>query len=190
MDSPFLALPFEIRNSIYHHAVDWPDLSVPFQKMKANCLDTFEVLKTTKDPKCTFEQPGSLPFNTPTILLLNRQITSEALWVLHKKTLTIASPPPSPLQLAKPMDITEFIGEAVLLKVRHVKLVLDFKEYASRDWVKMVENLLDVWCQENSLESLQVQVEAGKQDIGNPNGAQAQDRHIGSIFSRVSSKRF
>ena len=185
MTSSILALPLEIRNAVYFHAISWPDLSTLFQKAHAEYLDTYEAYITTRVPKCTISRDRSTKLVTPTVLLLNRQITSEALVVLQKKILTIPSPPPCPFQLAQPTDITEFIGEGVLKNVRLVTLRLNFKDHAPRDWMKTVENLLDVWCQENNLQSLHICVEKCREDRGDLRGAEAQDWHTRSTLARV-----
>ena len=185
MTSLLLTLPLEIRNVIYSYAISWPDLSTIFQKTQVDYLNAFEAFTITKAPKCTIGRDRSTKLVTPTILLLNRQITSEALVVLQKKILTIPSPPPSPIQLAKPTDITEFIGEAVLQNVRLVTLRLNFKDHAPRDWMKTVENLLDVWCQGNNLQSLHIRVEKCREDGGNLRRAEAQDWYTSSTLARV-----
>lgn len=186
MSSLLLALPLEIRNAIYSHAICWPDLSALFQRAQAEYLETSEAFTTTKAPKCTISRDRSTKLVTPTILLLNRQITSEALLVLQKKILSIPTPPPSPIELAKPTDITEFIGEAVLQNVRLVTLRLNFKDCAPRDWMKTVENLLDIWCQRNSLQSLHVCVEKCREDRDNTRGVEAQNWHARSTLAKVN----
>ena len=187
MTSSFLTLPLELRNIIYTYALDWPDLSAIFQKTNADYLITYEAFDKNKaPPKCTISRDCSTPLVTPTILLLNRQITSEALVILQKKILTIPSPPPSPMQLARPTDITEFIGEAVLQNVRLVTLRLNFKDHSSRHWMKTVENLLDIWCQRNNLQSLHICVEKCEEDGRGLSFAEVLGWYTRSTLARVS----
>ena len=177
----FLSLPLELRDDIYFRALAWPDLNPLFQKTQAENLNTLEAYRGTTVPKCTIVRDRSIELVTPSILLLNRQITSEARVVLQKKVLTISSPPPVPIQLAKPADITEFIGEGVLQTVRFVTLRLNFKDHEPRDWMKTVENLLDVWCERNDLQSLHICVEKR----GGFRGAEFKDSYTQSALARV-----
>lgn len=92
---------------------------------------------------------------TPTILLLNRQITTEAQDSLRQKTLINNAPPPLCQALGKAMDITEFVGKTTLQKAYHVLLDMDLEH---QDLIATIETLLDVWCFDNSIESIRVRV--------------------------------
>ncbi|KAL6713250.1 hypothetical protein ACLMJK_009371 [Lecanora helva] len=153
----FSSLPLEIRISIYVLAVDYPDLAISFEKASAKHSNAFKEYHHLR-PKCTMSPDYSGSFITPTILLLNRQITSEALPILRKKTLHIPSPPPFPRQLCKPLDIIQFVGEITLQRVCKVTLTVDFKTQYARGLNKMIENLVDVWSQENALQLIHIRV--------------------------------
>ena len=154
----FLSLPYAIRMKIYSWALDWPDLRKTFARLSRECERAGDEMAASRDPKCTFPilQVGRL--TTPTVLLLNRQISSEALPVLHAKTLVLDMPPPSSPCIGRPMDITEFISEETLQCVRRVVLKMDLKN--TQSWGKTVETLLDVWCVKNSLEEVMVDITA------------------------------
>ena len=135
--------------------MDWPNLKPTFETLKTRIQQQGEYHRKQYasngvSPKLSVEK-----MTTPTILLLNRQITAEAQDTLRKKTLIINSPPPVCLALGKAMDVTEFIGDVTLQKAYHVLLDLDLEH---QDWLATTETLLDVWCEENSLKSLHVRV--------------------------------
>ncbi|KAM3422626.1 hypothetical protein BST61_g115 [Cercospora zeina] len=75
----FLGLPREIRNMVYEHAADWSDISNKLQEGFAQWTNKFE----------KFPFP---PRTTPTVLLINKQISDEAVEVLAKKPLNITFP--------------------------------------------------------------------------------------------------
>jgi hypothetical protein len=150
-----LDLPLEIRYEIYEFALDWPNLKPTFETIKAQNQQHEKYYRkhyasNGVSPKLSVDR-----VTTPSILLLNRQITAEAQDTLRKKTLVINSPPPVCQAFRKAMDITEFIGDITLQKAYHVLLDMDLEH---QDWLTTIETLLDVWCMENSLKSLYVRV--------------------------------
>jgi len=74
---PFMYLPAELRNMIYDYAVDPDDIFV-----HANRLT--KATRRREQVSHYFPRPS-----TPTVLLLNRQITAEALHVMDQKPLTM-----------------------------------------------------------------------------------------------------
>ncbi|OJD19783.1 hypothetical protein AJ78_00283 [Emergomyces pasteurianus Ep9510] len=161
----FLDLPPEIRHEIYTLALSWPNLRVPFTRLRHEC---------EQDEAAWFRQgsiynhscalpPPYIPepdYMTPTIFLLNRQITHEALPVLHTQELVIDEPPPYSIALGRPVDITMFISEGALQRARRVVLKIDIANLASR-WARTVDTLLDVWRVNNCLEELRIVVAEG-----------------------------
>jgi hypothetical protein len=101
--------------------------------------------------------------STPSLLLLNRQITAEACEIIYQKPFVMASTPPYIPQLAKPMDITEFISESTLQNLRFVVLNMDLNHNpnlmsgGAKRWLKTVEMLLDIWYVKNNLKRVEVQ---------------------------------
>lgn len=133
--SVFFSLPPEIRNSIYDYALDWPDMTRPFENTRKDCMRLEQLWVTSQRPRCVFLKPRIEAVTTPTILILNRQIYHEAINVLHGKPLVLVSPPPHSSQLGRPLDITEFIGEATLQNVAHVVLKVNLEEIS---WPKTI----------------------------------------------------
>ncbi len=183
--SPFLCLPFRLRYEIYTYAVNWPDLRVPFARLSRECERVEAIWESKRDPKCTFPSPRVAARTTPTILLLNRQITAEALPILRDKTLVLDTLPPYTPFLGRPMDITDFIGEATLQRVRRVSLKMDLVLDA-RGWAKTVETLLDVWCVKNSLVEVVVNVTNAYGDERNMVGEEASRQQAARLISKVS----
>ncbi|KLJ13717.1 hypothetical protein EMPG_09384 [Blastomyces silverae] len=171
----FLDLPPEIRHEIYKLALRWPNLRAPFARLRRECEQDEAAwfapsslsmgLGNMCNHACALPSP-SIPeshYTTPTIFLLNRQITYEALPVLHAQELVIDEPPPYSMALGRPVDITMFISEGALQRVRRVVLKIDVANLASR-WARTVDTLLDVWWVDNCLEKLRVVVVGGLAD--------------------------
>ncbi|KAH8808860.1 hypothetical protein F5884DRAFT_793605 [Xylogone sp. PMI_703] len=145
--SPFLALPREIRNMIYTHALTYPSFNRDYQSMRNVPLP---------------------PLTTPTILLLNHQITSEALASLHRAPLVIDAAPPSSMgNNLKWIEITDLISYRTLQAVPRVTLAMDLNFQPARkdrfdnalSWANTVEILLDIWGFKHRLEELVVKVD-------------------------------
>jgi hypothetical protein len=75
----FFDLPDNIRKIIYSHAADWNDASRAFKRVLTGWRDADKAVHTPRR-------------STPTILLLNRQVTSDALKILHEKAFTVTIP--------------------------------------------------------------------------------------------------
>ncbi|KAI5459615.1 hypothetical protein BGZ63DRAFT_388373 [Mariannaea sp. PMI_226] len=161
--SSFLLLPTEVRLKIYAYALSWPNLRQLFAQTYENCqhielkflsgLDQESRLR----PKSSVAMASILPTRqvTPTCLLINRQITAEALPCLYSQILEINALPPYTQLLGRPMDITSFLCEAALQRAQRVTLYPDFNRDL-RGWSKLVELLLDIWCDKNHLLELKV----------------------------------
>ncbi|OAT03403.1 hypothetical protein BDBG_00132 [Blastomyces gilchristii SLH14081] len=168
----FLDLPPEIRHEIYTLALSWPNLRGLFDRLRRECEQDEAAwfahsslsmgLGDMCNNACPLPSP-SIPesrYTTPTIFLLNRQITYEALPVLHAQELVIDEPPPYSMALGRPVDITVFISEGALQRARRVVLKIDIANLASR-WARTVDTLLDVWWVDNGLEKLRIVVVGG-----------------------------
>lgn len=124
----FLDLPRELRDMIYADALDWSDISQQLARTLAEWTD-----KAKKPP---FPQR-----TTPTILLLNRQVTSEALPVLHAKPLTVLFPRDHSLQKQQQMpNILHLISRATLRHVSHLNLRLE-----SWEWIHSLDHVLPLF---------------------------------------------
>ncbi|KAF1988372.1 hypothetical protein K402DRAFT_34251 [Aulographum hederae CBS 113979] len=97
---PFLSIPGELRNMIYKFSVDWNDSQDRMAKLledtrsgKVPCPHIDNPIDDLPPPPGHLKHCPPYPkHTTPTVLLINRQITGEALWVLHKKPLRFHIP--------------------------------------------------------------------------------------------------
>ncbi|CAK3801485.1 Hypothetical predicted protein [Lecanosticta acicola] len=114
----FMNLPREIRDMIYEDALDWSDVTTALVRSMANWANK--------------EKPFPYPRRTtPTVLLINRQIASEARQVLVKKPLHISFPGDHSITQEKHIpNILHFISPATLQQVR--ALHLDFESW---EWI-------------------------------------------------------
>lgn len=146
---PFLSLPSELRNAIYEYAVEWPDFPKVFKKFRPSSH------RTIQDG---LKKKGGNVFVTPALLLVSRQISSEALSVLYMKPLVLEVPPPYNNAQARPMDIKDYISEATLHNVRFVNMQMDLNDVPQtvKQWRQTIESLLHTWKEENQLENVEV----------------------------------
>ncbi len=190
-----LDLPAETRNEIYDYAIDWPDFGSVFERIQLENCATLVGLPQKDFPLCTIAAPECTSMHTPGLLLVNRQITSEVLPVLYKKPWVLSSPPPYIPQLAKPMEITEFISEVMLQRIRRVILQVDglsdrpmMMSGRARCWMKTIESLQDIWSVKQCLEKVDVSIEYVEPDRGR--GWTFNDdwhhRNVVRLLSRVS----
>ena len=93
----------------------------------------------------------------PSILLVNRLISRDALDLLYRKTLVLDSPSPDRTATGRPFDITEFISQSVLPRVEWVILKLDFSINEGHAWMRYLKMLSDTWCQRQSLKEPRVE---------------------------------
>lgn len=142
----FLDLPRELRDIVYFYSFNPSGYVKAYKSLFANC--TIDFLRGP--PACAYPRPYVARY-TPTILLLNRQITSEALIVLYKKPLILKGTPHTYFTMRQ-MDITEFISERLLQRIHFAELRLN---QAHKDFILP---LLDIWGSENRLERLDVYI--------------------------------
>ncbi|KAH6645471.1 hypothetical protein BKA67DRAFT_664545 [Truncatella angustata] len=156
----FLALPYHIRHDIYTLVLEYPDLDSVFARVASQCAEDELKHEETRLPKCVMPSPHVAPQlkTTPGILLCNRQVAWEAREAMHFKTFTLRRPPPHTTALGKPMDITEFVSEGTLKKMRRVEFVMNLW-FDPRGWSKTIEVLLDVWSVENHLRKINITLE-------------------------------
>ncbi|KAL4949326.1 hypothetical protein BDW69DRAFT_188434 [Aspergillus filifer] len=145
----FLSLPPEVRLQIYALLLN-PNAYIASYKTIRRLTD--EAYKDAN--KIDFTPSALLPRfhvtrSTPSILLLNKQVTAEALEVLYGTPLTLIGPP-STYFVLRQMDIAEFICETLLQRMRVVMLRLEYPEKL------FVLSLLDIWGRKCALEKLVV----------------------------------
>ncbi|KAJ5497110.1 hypothetical protein N7463_009097 [Penicillium fimorum] len=137
-----LELPTEIRLIIYTH------LLKPNEYVKSYRKLTDSWSSAGGGPLCTIPRPYVKRY-TPSILLLNKKITTEALHYLYRIPLNLYGTP-STYFVMRQMDITEFISEHYLQRIHHGVLRLNC---ANKHFVL---SLLDIWGAGNRLERLDV----------------------------------
>lgn len=162
----FLELPCEIRLIIYTYALNPNEYKKAYRKVIAYANDTDRL----RGPSCAHTRPYVERY-TPPILLLNRQITTEALQVLYQIPLHLYGTPSTQYTMRQ-MDIAEFISEGLLQKIRHAVLKLRSPNK------HFVLTLLDIWGARNCLETL---------DVYLPERSTMSGRHWEVVESRVSS---
>ncbi|KAK3110345.1 hypothetical protein LTR53_015446 [Teratosphaeriaceae sp. CCFEE 6253] len=129
----FFDLPGEIRNMIYSEALDWSDCSKQLARTMLRWSD-----KTASPP-----YPAR---STPTVLLLNRQITAEALEILREKPLKIVCPQDHTTQKQAEMpNMLKLITPATLVHVRHLEI-----DIQSWQWVYSFDHFLPVFASATS----------------------------------------
>ena len=135
-----LDLPGEIREQIYGECVDLNDANTQFAKM----------MKKWVEKKKSFpEHPAK---TTPSILLVNKQISKEASYVLSKKPVTFTFPEDHGLkrQFDVP-SIRKLICDDALLKIKHLTIRIE-----AREWMYALEDLIPEFYNKHSLETLHV----------------------------------
>ncbi|KAJ5250240.1 hypothetical protein N7489_000650 [Penicillium chrysogenum] len=137
-----LDLPAEIRLIIYTYLLKPNEYVKSYQKLR----DPWS--SASSGPLCTIPRPYVKRY-TPSILLLNKKITIEALHYLYRIPLDLYGTPITYFVMRQ-MDITEFISEHYLRRIHHGVLRLN---HANKHFVL---SLLDTWGAENRLERLDV----------------------------------
>ncbi|KAI1755604.1 hypothetical protein F4782DRAFT_411707 [Xylaria castorea] len=157
------SLPAETRNAIYQYAVNYPTCRELFDAYYDQA-DKFRV-RNINGVSCGF----SISLHTPTILLLCKQITREALAVLRLRPFIIDRIPPWIMGNAKPLPLTCLISKSTLQNVRFVEIKLslgDCENYSSgRVWFQVLEDVLRAWSGKNSLLRLKVMVKVSNIDV-------------------------
>ena len=161
----FLDLPTEVRLIIYHHSLNPSEYVSAYAKI----TDQEPPYGPNDGPSCSFPRPY-VERSTPSILLVNRQITSEALEVLYRKPLHLYGTPGAWFAMRQ-VDITEFISEELLQRVHHAILHLPHPEK------NFVLTVLNIWGERNQLQRLDVEWPKGVAD--------SDSRHWQIVRSRV-----
>ncbi|KAL4932432.1 uncharacterized protein BDV17DRAFT_196286 [Aspergillus undulatus] len=141
----FLALPPDIRFRIYPLLLDPNTYSSSYKHLNRRAKEAYDnsSLPSAMLPRFHVTR------KTPSILLLNKLITAEALPVLYSKEMTLYATP-STYFVFRQMDIAEFICETLLERMRFVVLRLKHPENL------FVFSLLDIWGRDCLLERLVV----------------------------------
>ena len=141
----FLDLPPEIRLIIYAYTLNPNEYVCGYRQIE---LLAAAEMDRARGPVCAYPRPY-IERHTPSVLLLNKKITEEALEVLYKIPLNLYETPPTYFVMRN-MDITEFISEHLLQKIHHGILRMDNAQKFH------ILTLLDIWGHGHSLQSLHV----------------------------------
>lgn len=190
-----LSLPRELRDLIFSYCVFYPDLSVLLSNHLERARQSFrthlgpEISEQGLEellPWSSFEQPEPLPMQTLAIFLVNRQISSEALEILHSKTLVLNLPiPVNNARNSRAVFITDFIGERTLQSIRHCFLELSFTSTTEASgWYRTTNHLTDIWAERHALLSLAVHVEP---HAASPFGAPRQEANTALLRRHIMS---
>jgi len=143
---PFLELPAEIRNMVYEYAADWNDGPKHLHR----------IIHSIEEGNCE-KSLQKVRMSTPTILLLNRQITAEVFDVLERKPLALSSVEPCNISM---QSMNRVISATTLQKIPCIVLRTPL----------VVENLTqldlypagcNLWSRQNSLQSLSLALDGG-----------------------------
>jgi hypothetical protein len=133
----FLDLPGEIRNMIYAYSADASDITARLDRFMHSWVDRMEPM------------PAYPARSTPTVLLLNKQITREALHVIHSKALRVVFPGSYDLPKQPQVPhITGFISPTSLQQIEHLSLYLEKWE-----WIYALEGLIAALAEKHNLKS-------------------------------------
>lgn len=149
----FLDLPLEIRTMIYENCVDYP-----------TCRSMFDAFYTSQgEPKTSSKRPSTIKaairFHTPTIFLLCKQISREALDLLRTRPLIIDQIPPWVFGHNRPLPLDYFISGPTLQKVKYIDLRVALGEGSQGSghvWIEILADLLEALAPLNSLIQLRV----------------------------------
>jgi hypothetical protein len=153
---------------IYQYIVSYPDMMTIFMNRTKTIREHWErsrpryllrsVVESGSGNQPLLTLPPYAPLSTPSILLLNRQITIEALQHFWKQTWELTQPIPSLGSETTP-DVANFIGRETLQNLRHASIIICFMGYFPfTHQFKTVEMLLDTWIEKNQLQSLCVTI--------------------------------
>ncbi|KAI1377650.1 hypothetical protein F4677DRAFT_444238 [Hypoxylon crocopeplum] len=154
--------PPEIRNMIYRYAVGYP-----------TCRSLFDAYYSQKQRFTTQVQRWQLitgstrlshfakiKLRTPTILLLCKQITREALAVLYLQPFIFDRLPPWLMGNSSPLSLVNFISRSTLQTLRFVQIKISLGDNTAfrsgSVWLRLLSDVLKVWSERNSLVRLQI----------------------------------
>ncbi|KAI8633423.1 hypothetical protein F5Y19DRAFT_300307 [Xylariaceae sp. FL1651] len=152
------SFPAEIRNAIYHYAIDYP-----------TCRELFDAYYNQADSCRTHNHNHNhksnafaINFYTPTILLLCKQITWEALTVFRLRPFVIDRIPPWIMGNPAPLLLTDLISKGTLQNLRFAEIRLSLGDSVEIEsgtvWLWVLENVLKAWSEKNSLIRLKVMI--------------------------------
>ncbi|KAK8079964.1 hypothetical protein PG997_007782 [Apiospora hydei] len=156
-NNSFMKLPLEIRNMIYQYCVFYPPVK-----------ELYHAYYSQQRPRGNGKRTSGVQRSTPTIYLLCKQITREALYILRRRVFVIDRIPPWLMGHPNPLAICNFIHRDTLQNVRYLELRVAFGEgdYGSGDvWLSLVIDILSALAPRNSIIELKVFIKIHRVDI-------------------------
>lgn len=132
---PFTQIPREVRDVIYDYVLNWPN---------------------TNHYKWARPSIPKPILHTPSIFLVNRQVSMEARTRLDRKRFLLCSVPRHLDVRQEKYDITSFISKATLQNIPLVTLRIESYPLVDPSWPMILHTLLQVWGEENRLKKLEV----------------------------------
>ena len=169
----FLRLPQELRDMVYEHAADWSDSSRALSRAVADWSGDAD----------TFSFPGK---TTPTVLLLNKQITAEALHVLHRKPLNIVYPAREFADKAKIPSLLGFISHHTIQNVTTINVDMQCWQ-----WVFNIdEKLANVLAASKNLQNFTLSFsDSMKKDFKGSHVQSYPDKNVATSLKRLTNVR-
>ncbi|KAH9904138.1 hypothetical protein F4778DRAFT_780819 [Xylariomycetidae sp. FL2044] len=154
------SFPAEIRNMIYTYAVDFPDV-----RTLSKALDK-QICRPGSTPFTLCEDcyvpHWKIELHTPTILLLCKQITREAITVLRLSSFVFDRMPPWLMGHSLPLPITDLITRKTLQNLRFAEIRLSLADGRGVNsgslWVQVLKPLFQAWSEKHSLVRLKVMI--------------------------------
>ncbi|KAI9686979.1 MAG: hypothetical protein M1822_002732 [Bathelium mastoideum] len=149
-----LRLPREIRDEIYDYSCDWNEVNGAIKQYhEIACTEHHDCIppipsvheRWVEEYQIVMVKPSLPRFHTPTILLINHQIASEAMEILRKKPLVIE---PFPLLHTICSDLTLSISQIISKKtLEHVAtLELHLSHDECYFWSERLDTFFDNLC--------------------------------------------
>ncbi|KAI1329751.1 hypothetical protein F5Y16DRAFT_365191 [Xylariaceae sp. FL0255] len=142
------SFPPEIRNRIYQYLAQYPT--------------SFELRETYYRHADSSGKPGSPALYTPTILLLCKQVTREALSCFRLEWFVIDRITPWLLGEDYPIPYTQLISKETLQNLRFVELKLSLGNsngvLSGKVWLESLDSVLRAWSEKNCLVLLKVMI--------------------------------
>ncbi|GAP82581.2 hypothetical protein SAMD00023353_0101210 [Rosellinia necatrix] len=157
------SFPPEIRNAVYQYVIHYPTCRELFDAYYDQ-VDTFRARNGSSLP-CRF----AIRLHTPTILLLCKQITREALTVLRLRPFVLDRIPPWIMGHPRPLPLTSFLSKRTLQNLRFVEIKLSLGDGESslsgRVWFQLLEDIFRAWSGKNSLIRLKVMIKVSNLNV-------------------------
>ncbi len=164
----FFRFPAEIRNIIYDHALQYPTSSELYRSYSRQIDEYYarkgrhrEATPLNSNPDEEDEEEPFPPYtrtlHTPTLLLLNKEITKECLPILRSRTFVVDRLPPWLPGSRRPMLVSQFIGRRTFQHLRRIEIRVPLGQGMHGSgwaWMEIVVDLLKTLREFNEFDRL------------------------------------